>query len=50
MKGIDISEFQKNVNYKKLKEQGIEFAIIRLGYGKNISQHKWKQLLCFVWE
>ena len=38
MKGIDISEFQENVNYLKLKEQGIEFAIIRLGYGKNISQ------------
>ena len=38
MKGIDISEFQENVNYKKLKGQGIEFAIIRLGYGKNFSQ------------
>lgn len=38
MKGIDISEFQENVDYSKLKEQGIEFAIIRLGYGKNISQ------------
>ncbi len=33
MKGIDISTFQRNVNYKKLKEQGIEFAIIRSGYG-----------------
>ena len=38
MKGIDISEFQENVNYNKLKEDGIEFAIIRLGYGKNLSQ------------
>ena len=38
MKGIDISEFQENVNYRKLKEQGIKFAIIRLGYGKNFSQ------------
>ena len=38
MKGIDISEFQENVNYRKLKEQGIEFAIIRLGYGKQINQ------------
>lgn len=38
MKGIDISTYQQNVNYKKLKEQGIEFAIIRLGYGKNFSQ------------
>ena len=38
MKGIDISEYQENVNYSKLKEQGIEFAIIRLGYGKQINQ------------
>lgn len=36
--GIDISEWQENVNYSKLKEQGIEFAIIRLGYGKQINQ------------
>ena len=37
-KGIDISVWQENVNYNKLKEQGIEFAIIRCGYGKNKSQ------------
>lgn len=33
MKGIDISYWQQGVDYKKLKEQGIEFAIIRCGYG-----------------
>ena len=38
MKGIDISEYQTNVDYSKLKSQGIEFAIIRCGYGKNASQ------------
>ena len=38
MKGIDISEWQDNVNYLRLKEEGIEFAIIRLGYGKHINQ------------
>ena len=38
MNGIDISEWQENINYSKLKEQGIEFAIIRLGYGKQINQ------------
>lgn len=38
IKGLDISTFQKNVDYKKLKEQGIEFAIIRCGYGKDSSQ------------
>ena len=37
-KGIDISVWQDNINYDKLKEQGIEFAIIRCGYGKNKSQ------------
>lgn len=38
MKGIDISEWQENVNYLKLKSQGIDFAIIRCGYGKNKNQ------------
>lgn len=38
MKGIDLSTFQKNVDYSKLKKQGIEFAIIRAGYGKDKSQ------------
>lgn len=37
-KGIDISVYQPNVDYKKLKEQGIEFAIIRCGYGRMIFQ------------
>ena len=34
-KGIDISEFQDNINYDKLKSDGIEFVIIRCGFGKN---------------
>ena len=38
LKGLDMSTFQKNVDYKKLKEQGIDFAIIRCGYGKESSQ------------
>lgn len=33
-KGIDISVWQSNVNYSKLKEDNIDFAIIRCGYGK----------------
>lgn len=37
-KGIDISEFQNNINYDKLKSDGIEFVIIRCGYGKNAYQ------------
>ena len=35
MKGIDISVFQSKVNYEGLRNEGIEFAIIRCGYGKN---------------
>lgn len=38
MKGIDISTWQTNVDYSKLKSQGIEFVIIRCGYGKNENQ------------
>lgn len=34
MKGIDISEFQQNVDYLKLKAEGIDFAIVRIGYGR----------------
>lgn len=37
-KGIDLSVYQSNVDYTKLKNQGIEFAIIRCGYGKNSNQ------------
>ena len=38
LKGIDISKWQKNVDYSQLKKQGIDFAIIRCGYGRDISQ------------
>lgn len=37
-KGIDISKWQGNIDFSKLKEQGIDFVIIRCGYGKNILQ------------
>ena len=30
--GIDVSYYQGNVDWKQVKESGIEFAIIRLGY------------------
>lgn len=38
IKGIDISTFQKNLDYEALKESGIDFAIIRCGYGKDEGQ------------
>lgn len=37
-KGIDLSTYQRNVNYMSLKADGIDFAIIRSGFGKNESQ------------
>lgn len=36
--GIDISTYQRNVNYLSLKVSNIDFAIIRSGFGKNESQ------------
>lgn len=31
-KGIDVSKFQENINWSKVKNDGIEFAYIRLGF------------------
>ena len=33
--GIDVSKWQGNVDFKKIKDSGIEFVIIRMGYQKN---------------
>ena len=38
LKGIDISTYQRNVDFKKLKSSGINFVIIRAGFGRDISQ------------
>ncbi len=37
-KGIDISIYNGEIDMRKVKESGVEFVIIRLGYGKNKSQ------------
>ena len=37
-KGIDISSHNGTIDMKKVKENGIEFIILRLGYGKHKSQ------------
>ena len=37
-RGIDISSYNGEIDMKKVKESGVEFIIIRLGYGKNKSQ------------
>lgn len=34
-KGIDVSEFQPNIDWAKVRTAGIEFAMLRAGYGNN---------------
>lgn len=38
MKGIDVSQYQTNVDWEKVKSSGVDFVIIRAGYGKYASQ------------
>lgn len=37
-KGIDVSTHQGNINWSAVKNAGVDFAIIRAGYGREISQ------------
>ena len=36
--GIDVSEFQGTIDWKKVKAAGKQFAIIRCGFGRFLSQ------------
>lgn len=36
-KGIDVSEFQGKIDWGKVKNSGVEFAILRCGYGMDFS-------------
>ena len=36
LKGIDVSSWQKNIDWEKVKADGIGFAILRCGYGQDI--------------
>ena len=38
MKGIDVSKWQGNIDFKRVAKKGIEFVIIRAGYGRVLSQ------------
>ena len=38
LKGIDVSKYQGNIDWEKVKKDGIEFAILRAGYGRYESQ------------
>lgn len=38
MKGIDVSVHNGNIDWNKVKADGIDFAILRAGYGRELSQ------------
>lgn len=42
-KGIDVSEFQGNINWEKVKNDGIQFAILRATYGVGGTDSKFKR-------
>lgn len=44
-KGIDVSSHQGSIDWGKVKKSGIEFAIIRLGYGDDIERQDDTQFL-----
>ncbi len=44
MKGIDVSSYQGTINWKKVKESGYQYAILRLGIGDDITSQDDKKL------
>ena len=36
LKGIDVSEHQKKIDWKKVKDDGVQFAMLRMGFGSDI--------------
>lgn len=38
IKGIDVSQYQGNIDFSKVKAAGVKFVIIRAGFGKYTSQ------------
>lgn len=43
LKGIDVSKHQGTINWAKVKAAGIQFAIIRAGYGRNNIDSQFKR-------
>lgn len=43
--GVDVSEWQGNIDWAKVKNSGVSFAIIRCGYGSNKSNYDDDQFL-----
>ena len=49
-KGIDVSEHNGTINWEKVKASGVEFVILRCGYGTNMTKQDDKQWLRNVQE
>ena len=43
LNGIDVSQWQGEIDWKEVKNAGIKFAMIRAGYGKNNIDNKFHQ-------
>lgn len=48
VKGVDISEFNGGVNFDKLKEAGVEFVIMRTGFGYDVQGQQDKNFGMYV--
>ena len=38
LKGIDVSEHQGVIDWAKVAKDGVQFAVLRAGYGRELSQ------------
>ena len=38
LKGIDVSEWQGTIDWRKIAKDGVQFAVIHAGYGRELSQ------------
>ena len=38
LKGIDVSEWQGTIDWRKVAKDGVQFAVIHAGYGRELSQ------------
>ena len=41
--GVDVSKWQEDINWEKARDAGVEFAVIRCGYGADLvsNDDKW---------
>lgn len=45
IKGIDVSKHNGNINWKKVKDDGIKFVIIRAGFGSSTIDEKFEEYI-----